>query len=78
MTFEIHTPLMFIDKSETWRMAERLGGRKLVDLIVEETVTCYRGDRQHRHDWGYGCADCPACRLRANGYARYREAAVAP
>lgn len=69
----IHTPLMFIDKAETWRLAERLGGRKLVDLIVEETVTCYRGDRIHRHDWGYGCADCPACGLRASGYARYRE-----
>jgi 7-cyano-7-deazaguanine synthase len=74
----VHTPLMFIDKAETWRMAERLGGRKLLDLIVEETVTCYRGDRTHRHDWGYGCAECPACRLRAQGYARYRGAGVAP
>jgi 7-cyano-7-deazaguanine synthase len=74
----IHTPLMFIDKSETWRMAERIGGRKLVDLVVEDTVTCYRGDRQHWHDWGYGCSDCPACRLRANGYARYRGVGVAP
>jgi len=74
----IHTPLMFIDKAETWRLAERLGGRALVDLIVEESVTCYRGDRMHRHDWGYGCGDCPACRLRANGYARYRGAEVLP
>jgi 7-cyano-7-deazaguanine synthase len=73
----IHTPLMFIDKAETWRMAERLGRQKLVDLIVEETVTCYRGDRKHRQDWGYGCGDCPACALRASGYARYRET-VAP
>jgi 7-cyano-7-deazaguanine synthase len=74
----IHTPLMLIDKAETWRMAERLGGNTLVDLIVEETVTCYRGDRMDRHDWGYGCGDCPACRLRADGYARFSEVAVGP
>jgi 7-cyano-7-deazaguanine synthase len=72
----IHTPLMFIDKAETWRLAETLGGRALVDLILEETVTCYRGDRTKQHDWGYGCGECPACRLRAGGYARYCEAAV--
>jgi len=69
----IHTPLMFIDKADTWRLAERLGGAALTELIVEETVTCYRGDRVHRHEWGYGCAECPACTLRAAGYARYRE-----
>ena len=73
--FVIHTPLMFIDKAETWRLAERLGGRALTELIVEETVTCYRGDRTHHHDWGYGCGECPACGLRAAGYARYRETA---
>ncbi len=74
----IHTPLMFIDKAGTWELAETLGGGKLVALIVEETVTCYRGEIAHRHDWGYGCGDCPACVLRANGYARYRKAQVAP
>jgi 7-cyano-7-deazaguanine synthase len=74
--FVIHTPLMFIDKAETWRLAERLGGRALVELIVEETVTCYHGDRTQRHDWGYGCGECPACVLRARGYARYREKAA--
>jgi 7-cyano-7-deazaguanine synthase len=74
--FVIHTPLMFIDKAETWRLAERLGGRALTELIVEETVTCYRGDRSHLHDWGYGCGECPACALRAAGYARYRETAT--
>jgi 7-cyano-7-deazaguanine synthase len=68
----IHTPLMFIDKAETWAMAEQLGGKVLVDLIVEETVTCYEGDRTHRHDWGFGCGVCPACDLRAKGYAKYR------
>jgi 7-cyano-7-deazaguanine synthase len=72
----IHTPLMFIDKAETWRMAERLGGEALVELIVEDTVTCYHGDRTHRHAWGYGCGQCPACRLRSVGYARYREKAA--
>ena len=72
--YRVHTPLMRIDKAGTWRLAEELGGSALVDLIVEETVTCYRGDRSHRHDWGYGCGDCPACGLRAAGYARYRSA----
>ena len=68
----IETPLMWIDKADTWRLAESLGGRALVDLIIEETHTCYLGDRVHRHDWGVGCGTCDACRLRANGWARYR------
>jgi 7-cyano-7-deazaguanine synthase len=68
---KVHTPLMWIDKAATWRLAEELGGKKLVDLIVEETVTCYEGDREHRHDWGYGCGKCPACVLRAAGYLRF-------
>ena len=67
----IHTPLMFIDKAQTWKLAEDLGGTALVDLIVEETVTCYEGDRTGRHDWGYGCGICPACQLRAKGFAAY-------
>ncbi len=66
-----HTPLMWIDKAATWSLAEELGGRILVDLIREETVTCYEGDRSHRHEWGYGCGVCPACDLRAKGYAKY-------
>jgi 7-cyano-7-deazaguanine synthase len=70
----IHTPLMFIDKAETWRMAEKLGGERLVQIVRDETVTCYLGDREHRHDWGYGCGDCPACGLRAAGYERYQGA----
>ena len=69
--FLIETPLMWIDKSETWAMAHALGGQALVDLIVEHTHTCYLGDRAHRHDWGYGCGHCPACELRARGYERY-------
>lgn len=69
--FTIHTPLMFIDKAATWKMAEQLGGAPLVELILEETVTCYLGSRERRHDWGYGCGRCPACRLRAEGHRRY-------
>ena len=66
--FVLHTPLMWIDKAETWRMAERLGGAPLVELIRDGTHTCYHGDRTHRHAWGYGCGTCPACELRAKGY----------
>lgn len=69
--FVLHTPLMWIDKAATFALAETLGGKALVNLILEETVTCYLGDRAHRHDWGYGCGTCPACDLRAKGYARY-------
>jgi 7-cyano-7-deazaguanine synthase len=68
----IETPLMWIDKAETWRMAERLGTSALVDLIVEHTHTCYLGTRDQRHDWGYGCGECPACQLRARGWDAYR------
>jgi 7-cyano-7-deazaguanine synthase len=69
--FNIHTPLMFIDKAATWKLAQELGGQLLIDLILEETVTCYLGTRVRRHDWGYGCGKCPACKLRAEGYRRY-------
>ncbi|OYX13200.1 MAG: 7-cyano-7-deazaguanine synthase QueC [Rhizobiales bacterium 32-66-8] len=69
--FVLHTPLMWIDKAETWRLAQTLGGRALVDVIVERTHTCYLGARGDRHAWGYGCGTCPACRLRADGFARY-------
>lgn len=62
------TPLMHIDKKATWEMAQEIGGDRLVDLIIEETHTCYLGDRETRHPWGYGCGTCPACELRANGY----------
>jgi 7-cyano-7-deazaguanine synthase len=69
--FLIETPLMWIDKAETWAMADGLGGQPLVDLIVEHTHTCYLGDRVHRHPWGYGCGACPACELRARGYDQW-------
>lgn len=67
----IDTPLMWLDKAETWALAERLGGAPLVDLIVEQTHTCYRGERGQRHVWGYGCGECPACTLRATGFAKW-------
>jgi 7-cyano-7-deazaguanine synthase len=70
--FAIDTPLMHLTKGQTWSLAEQLGGPGLVDLIKEETHTCYVGDRTRRHDWGYGCGDCPACDLRAAGWAAYR------
>lgn len=70
--FNIETPLMWLDKAETWELAEELGGQKLIDLVVEETHTCYLGDREHRHEWGYGCGTCPACDLRARGYETWR------
>src|SRR6476620_7548968 len=80
--FLIETPLMWIDKADTWRLAHEIGeksgvsngGEALVNLIVEHTHTCYLGDRVHRHAWGYGCGTCPACELRARGFERYAAA----
>jgi 7-cyano-7-deazaguanine synthase len=68
----LETPLMWIDKAATWALAKALGGDALVDLIVEETHTCYLGDRTTRHDWGYGCGTCPACELRKAGWEKWR------
>ncbi|MGZ5132352.1 MAG: 7-cyano-7-deazaguanine synthase QueC [Caldimonas sp.] len=64
----IETPLMWLDKAETWAMTERLGGEPLLELVVEHTHSCYLGDREHRHPWGYGCGLCPSCDLRRKGY----------
>ena len=72
--FLIETPLMWIDKADTWRLAQQLGGQPLVDLIVEHTHTCYLGDRTHRQAWGYGCGPCPSCDLRAKGFERFVQA----
>ncbi len=69
----VQTPLMHLTKAETWALAHDLGGDALVDLIVEESHTCYRGTRGARHDWGHGCGACPACELRAKGWAEWRE-----
>jgi len=74
--FVLETPLMWLDKAATWQLARELGGDALVRLIVERTHTCYLGDRTHRHEWGYGCATCPACELRAAGWRRWRTKTV--
>jgi len=72
--FVIHTPLMWIDKAATFALARDLGGDEFIELLVEDTHTCYLGDRSRRHDWGYGCGACPACRLRADGFAKWKAA----
>jgi 7-cyano-7-deazaguanine synthase len=72
--FEIHTPLMWRSKVDTWSLAEQLGGKGLIDLIVEQSHTCYLGERGARHEWGYGCGECPACSLRAKGWSEYQAA----
>lgn len=68
----IETPLMWIDKAQTWTMAERLGGEALLQIVQRDTHTCYLGDRSNLHPWGYGCGSCPACELRSAGYENYR------
>jgi 7-cyano-7-deazaguanine synthase len=69
--FKIETPLMWIDKAATWELARTLGGNALIDLIREDTHTCYLGERGTLHPWGYGCGTCPACALRARGYEQF-------
>lgn len=70
----LETPLMAMSKAESWRFAHQIGGAALVDLIVERSHSCYLGERGRRHEWGYGCGDCPACDLRARGWSQYRSA----
>jgi 7-cyano-7-deazaguanine synthase len=70
-TVVIHTPLMWIDKAGTFALAHAIGGDALINLLVEETHTCYLGDHKHRHRWGFGCGECPACWSRADGFARW-------
>jgi 7-cyano-7-deazaguanine synthase len=70
-SFQLHTPLMWLDKAATWQLAHDLGGAGLVDLIREHSHTCYLGERGARHEWGYGCGECPACSLRARGWRDY-------
>ncbi|MBI1891100.1 MAG: 7-cyano-7-deazaguanine synthase QueC [Burkholderiales bacterium] len=69
--FAIETPLMWIDKAATWRLARELGGDALIELIRTDTHTCYLGERGALHEWGHGCGTCPACELRARGYAQF-------
>lgn len=71
--FVVHTPLMWIDKAATFALADEIGGEALLQLVVEDTHSCYLGDRSQRHDWGYGCGECPACQLRAAGFAKWKK-----
>lgn len=70
----IETPLMWLDKAETWKMAQELGGDPLLQVIRNETHTCYRGDHVTKSDWGYGCGTCPACELRKSGFKKFMDA----
>jgi 7-cyano-7-deazaguanine synthase len=71
--FTVQTPLMWLDKAQTWQMAKTLGGDALLELVIEATHTCYLGDREHKHEWGYGCGRCPACKLRGDGFRKFRD-----
>jgi 7-cyano-7-deazaguanine synthase len=71
--FVVHTPLMWIDKAATFALADDIGGEALLQLVVEDTHSCYLGDRSQRHVWGYGCGECPACQLRAAGFAKWND-----
>ncbi|WP_031555497.1 7-cyano-7-deazaguanine synthase QueC [Parvularcula oceani] len=72
MPLVVETPLMHLTKAESWALADRLGGGALTDIIIEDTHTCYAGERGQRHEWGYGCGECPACELRAKGWREWQ------
>ena len=76
--FVLDTPLMWLDKAQTWTLAEQLGGARLTEIVRTETHSCYKGDRTHLHAWGYGCGTCPACDLRQSGFERYRASSGTP
>ncbi len=70
--FKFYTPLMFLTKSETWKLSYSIGGEKFVNIIKNFTHTCYKGERKKLFSWGYGCGRCPACLLRKKGWEEYR------
>lgn len=70
----LETPLMWIDKSATWKLAEQLGGDSLLSLVRDDTHTCYLGDRTKKFEWGFGCNSCPSCDLRRIGYDNFMKA----
>lgn len=74
--FTFETPLMWIDKAETWQLAQTLAGHGLTEIVINDTHTCYHGVRDQKHAWGYGCGECPACDLRKKGYERWRAAST--
>jgi 7-cyano-7-deazaguanine synthase len=74
--FTFETPLMWLDKAQTWALAQQLGGQPLVDIVLEDSHTCYHGVRDKRHTWGYGCGTCPACELRQKGFELFAKRGV--
>jgi 7-cyano-7-deazaguanine synthase len=73
--FVLDTPLMWLDKGQTWALAHDLGGEALVSALIEHSHTCYLGERGARHDWGFGCGHCPACVLREKGFEKWSSRA---
>jgi len=71
--YKFHTPLMWKDKSEIWKMAKNIGGEKYLNFIIKNTHTCYKGDRINFNEWGYGCGECPACVLRSKGWKKFKR-----
>lgn len=68
---DIHTPLMWINKAQTWKLSDELGGNELLKIICNDTHTCYIGDRSHKFEWGFGCSKCPACDIRKRGWEQF-------
>jgi 7-cyano-7-deazaguanine synthase len=64
---------MWIDKAASFALGHEIGGDNFMRVIVEDTHSCYLGERSRRHNWGYGCGECPACQLRAAGFAKWIE-----
>ena len=73
MDIKIYTPLMNLDKNSIWSFANEYGGKKFIDIIINNTHTCYLGVRENKNVWGYGCAECPACLLRSNGFFKWKK-----
>ncbi|GGX62591.1 7-cyano-7-deazaguanine synthase [Litorimonas cladophorae] len=73
--FTLHTPLMHLSKAGAWDLAAQLGGDALVEIVRTKSHTCYTGVHSDLHAWGYGCGECPACELRARGWAEYADGA---
>lgn len=72
----LETPLMWLNRAQTWALTETLGGEALNALIIEHSHTCYLGERGERHAWGHGCGACPACQLRRSGHADWQAQRV--
>jgi 7-cyano-7-deazaguanine synthase len=64
---------MWLDKAETWALADELGGAALIDILLQHTHTCYRAERGPLNVWGHGCGECPACTLRRRGFELWKN-----